>query len=96
MGNVSWNFFLNTPETNPFASTKIIFGIPNGTKNFLKSHRDTYYDVIYFIPLDDHNPNPTMQYNHARIFPDISQYVIYPGSQKSSNTTSNVVSESIV
>ena len=39
--------YSNTYET---LHLSIIFGIPNGTKNFPKSHREAWFDVIPFNP----------------------------------------------
>ena len=61
MSKVSWICFLKIPENSPPASTIIIFGRPNGTKNLPKSHHTTWYDVISLNTLADSRPNPVIK-----------------------------------
>ena len=84
------------PIKSPSASTTIIFGNPNETKKFLRSHRATWYHVIYFIILASPIPNHVIQHRHVRIFRYPYWSWISPSYQNSINTTSNGVYESIV
>ena len=52
--------------------------------------------IISFSPLAAPRTNPFIQYRHVRILQDPSQSWMSPGSQKSRNTTSNRLSDSIV
>ena len=96
ISKVSWKLFLDIPGKIPSASTTIIFGSPNGTKKFPKYYFAAWSDVISFSPIAAPSPNPVIQSRHGRILRDPSQYGMYPGSQKSINTMSNGVSDSIV
>ena len=96
ISKVYWKVPLNISSNSPSSSTTIIFGIPNGTKKFPKAHRAAWYDLIYFIPMAAPISNPVIKSRHVSILQYPSWYRITPGTQKSSNTTSNVVSESIV
>ena len=78
-------------QKSPSAYTKTIFGSPNGTNKFLKSHCAAWFDVIYFILLADSRINPVMRYRHVKILLDPYRSGMSPGSQKSRNTTSNGV-----
>ena len=96
ISNIYWKVFLKIPAKIPAASTKIIVGNPNGAKKFPKSHCADWSDVISFIPMDDPITNPVIQSMNMRILRDPYQSGMYPGSQKSINTTPNGLSDSIV
>ena len=96
ISKVYWKVFLNITAKNSSASTTIIFGIPNTTNKFPKSHCAAWYDLIYFRPTDDPILNPFIQSKNVRILQRPSLSDMFPGSQKYINTSSNWVSDSIV
>ena len=96
ISKVSWELFLNIPFKSPYLFTTIILGNPNGTKKFPKSHCTAWSDVIYFIPMATPWKNHVIQSRHVRILRYLFWYGVSPCFQKSRNTTSNRVSESIV
>ena len=95
ISKVSWKLFLNIPE-NSICIHDNHFGILNGTKNFQKAHFTTWSDVISFSPLAAPSLNTVIKSRHVIIFRDPYQSRMSPGYQKSRNTTSNGVSDSIV
>ena len=88
--------FLDITEKSKSASTTINFGSPNRTNYFPKSHHTIWSDIIYFIPLAATIPNNVIQYRYVRILRYPYRYGMYPGYQKSRNTMTNGVSDSIV
>ena len=96
ISKVYCKLLMNIPAKIPSASTTIIFGSPNVTNKFPKSHSAAWSDVIYFIPMAAPIPNPVIQSRNVRILQDKSRSGMSPCIQKSINTTLNRVSESIV
>ena len=71
---------LNIPGKRPPASIIIIFGIPNGPKNFPKDHHDNFYYIISFSSLYYTTINPFIQSINVRFFgihPDLEYLPIY-------------------
>ena len=96
ISKVYCKLLMNIPAKIPSASTTIIFGSPNVTNKFPKSHSAAWSDVIYFISMAAPIPNPVIQSRNVRILQDKSRSGMSPCIQKSINTTLNRVSESIV
>ena len=67
ISKVSWEVFLSIPEKSPSAYTTIIFGSPNGTKEFPKAYCAAWYGVIYFSPVSAPRPNIVIQSSNVRI-----------------------------
>ena len=88
--------FLNIPSKIPSTFTTIIFESPNWTNKFPKAHREAWSDVISFIILAAARPNPFIQSRQVRILRYTYWSGMYPGPQKSINTTTNGISDSIV
>ena len=96
ISKVSWKVFLNIPTKITSTSTEIIFGSPNGTKKFSKSHHATWSNVFSLSLVAAPISNTVIRYRHVRILIDPPQSGMYPGYQKYRNTTLNGASESIV
>ena len=96
ISKVSWKFLLDIIAKIPSESTTIIFGIPNGTKKFQKYHCVAWTDVISFRPMSAPRQNSVIQSRHVRIIRNTYRSGMYPVYQKSRNTTSNEVSDSIL